>query len=281
MKQLLQGVHDREKGAYPVTLGTSLALEALAGIYPDRPVNPAPVRFVKEVWFNVRTLLRNLQGGLETDLRDRVTTGILLPSLIEEINLIESIIVTMSSGMTRAVFYICDYSLIRQRFPKAALRVPTTPKQIQQDAIERGVIKALLEHGVSQDLRMFRNEMLDGRSQPAFIVTHLPIDLLSRYSFGKLELLESHTGNIKAPAQWNTKLTNGKELISIPFGRFALQVFGDNGNHFTPAPRVVKEVVLGLAAKYRWTSITTEAKIRESISSISHVADRAALLSLL
>lgn len=280
MKQILQGVHDREKGAYPISLGTSLALEALAGIYPDRPVNPAPIRQVKEVWFNIRTLLRNLQGSLETEVRDRVTTGTLLPSLIEEINLIESIIVSMSSGMARAIFYVCDYTSIRQRFPKAALRVPTTAKQIMQESIERGVIKALLDHDVSQDLRTFRYE-LDGRGQTAFIVTHLPIDLLSRYSFGKLELLESHTGKIKAPAQWNTKLTNGKELINIPFGRFALQVFGDNGNHFTPAPRIVKEVVLELASKYRWTSITTEAKIRESISSVTHAADRTALLSLL
>lgn len=280
MNQMLQGVHDREKGAYPVSLGTSIALEALAGNYPERPVNPPPIREMKEVWFNLRTLLRNLQGALASDVRDRVTHGALVPSLIEELSLIESIIISMSSGNARAVFYVCDYSSIRQKFPKTGLRVPTTPKQIMHDAIEKAVIRALLDHGVSQDLRTFRYE-LDGRNQPAFILTHLPIDLLSRYAFSKLELLESHTGNIKKPAQWNTKLTNGKELVNIPFCRFSLQVFGDNGNHFAPAPRAVKEIVLDLADKYRWTSITTDLKIRESIKSISHPADRTALLSLL
>jgi hypothetical protein len=174
MNQILQGVHDREKGAYPVSLGTSLALEALAGNYPDRPVNPPPIRDVKEVWFNLRTLLRNLQGALETEVRDRVTHGVLIPSLIEEMSSIESIIISMSSGNARAVFYVCDYSTIRQKFPKAALRVPTTPKQIMQDSIEKSAIRSLLDHGVSQDLRTFRYE-LDGRNQSAFILTTVPV----------------------------------------------------------------------------------------------------------
>lgn len=280
MNSLLAGVDSREKGQFPISIGTSLAVESAGGVYPDRPVDPAPINDVREVWFNLRTLFRNLQGCLPTEIKDRVTHGHLIPALVEEMQIIESAIIKISSGTARAVFYVCDYSSLRTKFPKAALRVPTTPKQIMQHALEKATIQGVLDQGVSQDLRAFRME-IEGQHPPSFIVTHLPVDLLSRYSFAKLLLLESHTGAIKAPAQWNTKLTNGKELVNIPFGRFALQVFGDNGHQFAAAPRAVREKVLELAKEWNWTSVTTEAKIRESLRSLSHPADRAALLALL
>ncbi len=280
MNSQLAGVDSREKGQFPISIGTSLAVEAAGGVYPDRPVEPAPVLQVREVWFNLRTLYRNLFGCLPSDLKERVTHGPLAMALIEEMGILEAAILKISNGGARAVFYVCDYSTLRQKFPKAALKVPTTPKQIMQHALETAAIRTVLEQGVAHDLRMYRFE-ITGTHPASFIVTHLPVDLLSRYSFAKLDLLESHTGMIKPPPQWNTKLTNGKELTNIPFGRFSLQVFGDNGHHFAAAPRSVREAVLQLAQERRWTAVTTEEKIRESLRSISNPVDRAALLSLL
>lgn len=280
MNSLLAGVDGREKGQFPISIGTSLAVEAAGGVYPDRPVDPAPINDVKEVWFNLRTLLRNLIGCLPKDIKDRVTQGPLIEAMVEELQILESTILKISSGNARAVFYVCDYSTLRQKFPKAALKVPTTPKQQMQHAMETAVIQGLLKQGVPQDVRTFRME-IEGQHPASFIVTHLPVDLLSRYSFAKLLLLESHTGKIKAHPQWNTKLTNGNELSNIPFGRFALQVFGDNGHHFAAAPRAVREAVLQLAKDRNWNAVTTDAKVRDSLNSLPHAADRLALVSLL
>lgn len=280
MSSLLAGVDGREKGAIQISIGTSLAVEAAFGVYPDRPVEPAPVLSVKEVWFNLRTLFRNLQGCLPSEIKDRVIPGDLVPALVEEMTILESAVLRGSQGMARAVFYLCDYSSLRSKFPKANLKEPTTPKQLMQAALEQQTLRGLLDQGVSQDLRTFRYELV-GQHPESFIVTHLPVDLLSRYNFRKLELLESHTGNIKGYPQWHTKLTGGKELTNIPFGRFSLQVFGDNGHQFSPAPQSVRKEVLKLAEQHRWTTVTTEAKIRESLRTVDHAADRAALMSLL
>lgn len=232
------------------------------------------------MWFNLKTLLRNLEGALPSDIKDRITPSHVVPALIEELTILESAISKGSQGQARAVFYNCDYSSLRHKFPKAALRVPSTPKQLAYAALEQNTIKALLNQELAQDIRTFRFELL-GQFPESFIVTHLPVDLLSRYNFQSLQLLESHSGNIKAYPQWHTKLTGGKELTNIPFGRFSLQVFGDNSNQFAAAPRLVREEVLKLAQQHRWTSVTTEAKIRESLRSVTHALDRAALLSLL
>lgn len=280
MSSLLAGVDGREKGAIQVSIGTSLAVEAAFGVYPDRPVEPAPVLSVKEVWFNVRTLFRNLQGCLPSEIKDRVIPGDLIPAMLEELAILEAAVIRGSHGAAQAVFYLCDYSTLRNKFPKANLKEPTTPKQLMQAGLEQQTLRGVLDHNVPQDLRTFRYE-LTGNHPESFIVTHLPVDLLSRYNFRKLDLLESHTGAIKAYPQWHTKLTGGKELTNIPFGRFALQVFGDNGHQFSPAPQVVRKEVLRLAEQHRWTTVTTEAKIRESLRSVDNAVDRAALLSLL
>lgn len=280
MNSISAAVDQREKGAIPVSIGTSLALEAASGVYPERPVSPAPILQVKEVWFNLRTLFRNLVGCLPTEVKDLVTAGPLYAALLEELTIIESAVVKASEGRSRAIFYVCDYSGMARKFPKALLKRPKTEKQEMAKAIEDATLRAIWEDRPSVDLRSFRFE-LTGKYPNSFIVTHLPVDLLSRYNFQKLELLESHTGAIKPYPQWHTKLTGGKELGHIPFNAFSLQVFGDNGHHFSPLPMKLRKEVLRLAEEDRWTSLTTEEKIRVSLKKIEDPQDRTILLSML
>ncbi|MNZ57992.1 hypothetical protein D3C78_759890 [compost metagenome] len=91
------------------------------------------------------------------------------------------------------------------------------------------------------------------------------MDLLQRYKFSSLTLLESHTGAAKPPALWYTKLTNGKELEHIPFDRMTLQFFGDNGNLFTGYPIKFRRIMLDIAKKNRWTALTTKDYIIQSV----------------
>ena len=280
MHPLIAAVDGREKGAIPVSIGTSLAVEAACGVYPDRPVSPAPLTEVKEVWFNLRTLLRNLVGALPTDIKDQVTPLQLLPALTEELGILESAVVKGSNGMCRPIFYIADYTSLKREFPKANLKAPTTPKQLLAQSIENNTLRALIEEGTSVDLRTYRFA-ITGQHPASFIVTHLPVDLLARYQFQKLELLESHTGMIKPYPQWHTKLTGGKDLVNIPFHRFSLQLFGDNGHQFSPMLINLRREVLKLADQDRWTSVSTTEKIRMSLRKIADPSDRALLLALL
>ena len=55
-------------------------------------------------------------------------------------------------------------------------------------------------------------------------------DLLSKSNFSDLSLLESHTGQIKAHYQWNSKFYQGPseiELSNKPFMKKTLFIFGD------------------------------------------------------
>ena len=280
MNALLQAIDGREKGALPISVATSLAVEAACGVYPDRPVSPAPILSVKEVWFNVRTLLRNLLGSILPEFRDQAYPPHLLPALVEEMRIIESAVLKASNGGCRAIFYYADYTSIARKFPKAVVKIAKTARQIQQNIIDEKTLKLLLEEQGSGDIRTYNFE-ITGNHPESFIVTHLPVDLLSKYSFRRLDLLESHTGAIKAWPQWNSKLTNGRELLNIPFSQFSLQVFGDNGNHFSPQSLSIRRQVVALAEEDRWTATSTESKIRDSLRKVKDATERTLLLSLL
>jgi hypothetical protein len=89
------------------------------------------------------------------------------------------------------------------------------------------------------------------------LMSHYPVDLLQRYRFMSLAHLESHTGAVKTPLMWNTKLVNGKETPYLPFDKMTLQMFGD-GIAFTPMPAKIRKRVLELAVEYKWTPATTK-----------------------
>jgi hypothetical protein len=280
MNAVFQAVNDRQKGAFPVSIATSLAVEAAGGVYPERPESPEPILQVQELWFNLRTLHRNLMGALPTDVRKKVLPGHLVPALIEELAILEAAVIKLSHGGCRAVFYHSAYSKLKNRFSHALLRQPSTELQRIEQSLESQTVKYVIEQSPAQDVREFEQE-IRGRHPTSFIVTHLPVDLLSRYAFSKLLLLESHTGRIKAPPQWNSKLTGGKDLANIPFNAFTLQVFGDNAHQFNAQPLRLRRQVQHLAQRDRWDVLTTLEKIEVSVKHVTDLKDRAALLALL
>lgn len=273
-------IDNREKGQFPISIGTSLALEAGAGSYPDRPEHPAPFTRVKQLWINLRTLVRNLNSCLPTDVKDTLLPDDLWEFVLEEMAIIPAAVTNVSQGNTQVVFYASDYKNMQRRFPGALLRQPRTAKQIMQHSVEETTLKMALAKNQDFDVKLFDME-IEGQYPASFILTHLPVDLLARYRFERLELLESHTGSIKGPAAWNTKLTNGRELTHVPFNRFTLQLFGDNGNMFAPHPLTLRREVMALAHRWSWTNVTTLDKIRDTLRHMDNDVHRKTLLSLL
>jgi len=264
----------------PVSIATGLAVEAALGIHPEIKVDKAPILEAKLLLINVRTLIRNLMGALTTDGKRLVSDKNLIPALVEEMAIIEAAISKGTNGKVAVCFYICSYRNLKQQFPNALLKMPVTEIQKFAHAVETGLLRNLDELQPPHDIRHFDVE-LTGKFPDTFIITHSPVDLLSADNFNKLSLVESHTGNIKRHLLWNTKLTNGRELSNIPFTKFTLQVFGDNGGHFSPMSPKVKQAVKDVADKYNWTSITTREKVSYGISSITDTTIRSTLKGLL
>lgn len=273
-------IAEREKGQFPVSIATSLALESLAGIHPDIPnVVVPPIKETRLLMFNIRTLIRNIHGALSTDVKRKLTAKVCVKALIEEMSIIEASVNRISEGMVPVVFYACAYGSLSRKFPHAHMRPVVTELQLEYTHMERDTIRELLAMQPAFDIRRYDVDITD-KFTDTFIVTHHAVDLLSKKQFEKLTLLETHTGAIKNHLLWNTKLTKGKDNPRIPFCAFSLQVFGDNGHLFSPMDAKTRAAVLSIAENDNWTAASTRDRIIESLRKLSDMELKTKLLML-
>jgi hypothetical protein len=139
------GLAARAVGAFPLSIGTSLALEGALGIYPERAESPAPILRCDELWCNLKTLFRNCIGAL-----DRTSAATVLPNemawtLQEEASQIESLVAETTRNRVKTVFYVSNYVGLAMRYPHATLRADTTTRQKQYAAIQKATIELLLK----------------------------------------------------------------------------------------------------------------------------------------
>lgn len=276
-------IAQREVGQLPLSVGTSLALE----LFTDRKDPDRPERFLTkptppaQLWINLRTLFRNLYGAIESDLKHKVLADHFVPTLLNEIEFIKTMVSEQTLGRTQVVFYHCTYKDLATRFPKAIHKPLNTDNQKIYFATEQGacedVIKTLAE---TNPIRQFTSK-LQGESLTTWLLSHVPVDLVSLDRFGRVTLLESHTAKLKEKLDWNTKLTGGSQLAHLPFNAFTLQLFGDGGLYFSPMPIKIKREVLALAETHKWTPATSYEKMRYSIQSLNDHFTKTWLLSLM
>lgn len=261
---IVRAVSEREVGGIPVSIGTSLAIESLCNVHPDVKHPHPPVTDASHIWINLRTLYRNLYGSVAREVKNYLTADITSMVLMEEIEIIEAALKNVNAAV-KVVYYVAAHNTLEVKFPNAKLKGARTDLQKQQLELEKATFQLLTKQ--REDIRLFDID-LNGEDATAFILTHHPIDLLSRYRFRRLALIESHTGAIKPPPLWYTKLNGGSELERIPFNRMSLQLFGD-GVMFSPFPIKIRKAILELAAKHRWNSVTTKDKIIQNLKAMS------------
>lgn len=268
----------REFGKFPISIGTSLALEGALGMYPDTPVvTPPPLLKYSHLWVNVATLFRNLFNTLPNEVKDAVTANELIEPLVAELSAIQGVVQEYVGQQVESVFYASDLGDLSRYFPKAVIKVPTTPKQHIYAGLLHHALTAVGEYLHDVDYRIFTGPIKgEGR---VLLLSHHPIDLLSQYNYDELVLLESHTGAMKPRARWGGKL--GAKDDSLPFNHFTLQVFGDGGVHFLAQPIRHRREVIELAKQDRWSPITTPDRIRMGLATIKDTAVRRDLLDLL
>lgn len=268
----------------PVSIGTALIVD---GPKAD------PSRWNHVVLINLLTLSRNIiqsvPAASQFDLRSDDVTEVVLT----EMDILRQSLNAYAPGV-QVEFYLPDYKLIYIDFPMAKPRLFNTKNKqfVQQMMLDvRVKLKELIEEENKKrderkqeplPIRIMRGWKLDKDKRKTTILTSFPTDLLSQYQFPALTLLESHTGAVKSRREWNTKLNWHKkeDIVNMPFMKFTLQVFGDDV-FFIQQNLKVKQWVVDMSKRDRWTPITTESTIRGSIGKIKHVADREALLKFL
>ena len=270
-------VASRAVSAFPLSIGTSLSMESIsnsggAPYDPDRQIpQHVEIREYKEFWINLSTLFRNLYGAIPRADIQNVSARDCADALLQEMNIIESVIQNDSYSLTKTVFYICNYTTLKVRYPKANIRGFVTSLQQHYKKLHDQTIQLVLSEHVSSSskLKIFDWELIPDERVDALILTHSPHDLINAKHFKSLDLLESHTGKLKKKNLWYTKYYQGKDLVMMPFNSTLLQALGDN-EMFHPLNISLRRDLIELAKAKNWTFATTHSKVKDDIRTLKN-----------
>jgi len=257
---------DRVLGQYPISIATSLAIEGAMGIHPDKPDQTKKLLpGYAVIWVNLKTIFRNLYYSVDKEQLQNASVQDFIDAFTSEIDQLKHVISVETASRTDVVLYVSDYAGMGQKYKHAILRGDITANQLAYTAMMVETLSAYIR-AHPNTVKRYTLKILDVEARKALMLTHFAYDLLAK-GFSNLHLLESHTGTIKNKFMWYTKYLNGKELSSIPFREDMLQIFGDN-EHFRPWPIKARRQVLDLAAKYNWSQVTQNEKVRYGFGQI-------------
>lgn len=263
---------ERNTSAFPVSIGTSLALES---IFPPRQPyydesreipNQIDITKYKEFWINLNTLFRNMIGSIDKTTFLTSAPGEFAQVVYDEMQVIRSLLSSEGKGICRPVFYACTYDgqYKHQRHKSVMLRHDNTE---YQKAVSGAYMKAIGYLAKMDDsIKLLDDALIPDARVKALLLSHYPWDLISHSHFSDLDLIESNTGKLKTKAQWWTKYYKlpGKELSTLPFNEKLLKIFGDHVM-FQPMDIRFRRMVYDVSVERRWTPFTTIAKMNMDV----------------
>lgn len=256
---------EREKGAFPLSIATSLAIEGGGGVHPDHPTGENIFRGKSGIFINLRTLIRNILGSVSSADKYNQTGEDVYDVLLSEIITIRGIFERQFESETPLLFYSMDYNSLDRRFKKMLFKDVTTDKQRQLALIENTALEALKkdveadEHQYSDIVFLDSIFHHDGRDHILFSAS--PVDLLSLPRGEFAGLLESHTGNFKTKEMYYTKFKDSSGSERIPFDQAMIQIFGDSSNLFLCQTKQIRDKLRQIAEKNQWTAYTTKERV--------------------
>lgn len=244
-----------------IVVGPELAVNIKTAIPLEKHMTSAEGAPCQALWLNLTTMWRNFSSSIiAPEMMPRETQ---VKLFIEELYVIQALI---ASHCPVQYYYVPTEKLVRA-FPSAKLKEAKENKTANQlfqiDQEFYMLSKALKE----KDLKIKEEEpLLSGSDVNAWIITHHVSDLLSRYRFRELTLLESNTGNTVTSNLWGGKLTGDRAFNEkhIPFNALTLQIMGDRAVDFL-AHAALSSKVKKVAEANHWHGLTTMAKIRNDL----------------
>lgn len=252
-------ISQRETGKFNLSIGTSLAIEGILGINSNLILQkPYPIFKCDQLWINVKTLIRNIFQSIPTKERERIQYADYQETLYEEFKTIVDAVHRETNGHVWVKFYFPTHRSLSSRYPNIQLKGITSKNSIALQNVERWVLEG---NSVKPPFPVESvNLDIEGSNQ-VLIMTHQPLDLLHVLNSTSIGLVESHTGLVKSPYQWYTKLKGCSKEPRIPFNHVTLQIFGDSGDEIQPASIRVRQELLNLSETEKWTQNTTLAQV--------------------
>lgn len=187
------------------TLGEKIAISVATAQIFEITLNEELRNKPDGVMFNVRTLWRNFWESWTED--DRPNVRLIFDDFFEELDMIAGQMRTLGIP---AAFFWPEYRALNSKLPGAVLKENTTSRAIIYEAAEKFI-------GVMVKQNKYANiidTLIPKANGNAWLVSHLPIDLLSRYQFTSLTLLESHTGVLLKPVAWNKRSSRMRSIVA-------------------------------------------------------------------
>lgn len=271
MPDISDPIYNRTKGFFPLSVGTSLALEALFGLQVEdgkllARSDVAPHKGRRSLWVNTNTLYRNYTNAFEKDTYLEVSPNKLLLAFAEEVEMMLGILKDEAPSLEVELYY-CRYDGLQRMFPAAKMRQPSTPKQVEKHKLQEGIMGAFLKTPVASKVHTFKGALQAPEERNVVVLTHNCTDLWEIGRSSNSLLLESFTGALKPPSQWNTKFYKGSEFNWMPFNPGVNAILGDS-EVFHPQPQSVKKLFVQLSVDNHWTILTTRDKIRVNIDKL-------------
>lgn len=281
MAELIQ----RDVGDYPVSIGTSMALQGLTNTLPEGQNRQIELRSITRLMVNTDTLVRNFLSSIIAE-QPQINLADAVDLLLDEMEFINAFTLEHSHGRMKTTFFYQYTEDLKWSFPYALWKKPNTDRQRLTAATHQLVSDGLLAALTAKDKVTLHDElprrikgeldfMVCNRNLPSYpdhvaMLTHLPHQLLRRFDYLTLYLLESHTGKLKNHNEFSSKLKTAKKEQPVPFNRVTIQIFGE-GNLFDPQPIKVRRAVLAIAEKSKWTVMTTDFKFNQDVAEQSSV----------
>lgn len=263
---------NREISAFPISIGTSMAFESvftgrLPSYDPNRTIpNQVILSNYNTCFINISTLYRNILGAVSKDVKLEANENDFAAVIEQEMDIIESLFRVEGGGTTTPIFYTMSYdrAVSKASSKIVDLRQDRTDLQKHEKAI---LVKTVDKLKNVPNIEKYRDYIKAPASTRALIVTHVPYDLLSHEKFGRLDLLESHTGKLKPRYEWSSKYypLGERDMSHLPFLEKLLLIFGDKVL-IQPALTKIRQQVYEVSIKRGWTSMTTKAKVTMDLS---------------
>jgi hypothetical protein len=217
-------------------------------------------------FINISTLYRNILGAVSKDVKLEANENDFAAVIEQEMDIIESLFKIEGGGTTTPIFYTMSYdrAVSKASSKIVDLRQDRTDLQKHEKAI---LVKTVDKLKNMPNIEKYKDYIKAPASTRALIVTHVPYDLLSHEKFGRLDLLESHTGKLKPRYEWSSKYypLGERDMSHLPFLEKLLLIFGDKVL-IQPALTKIRQQVYEVSIKRGWTSMTTKAKVTMDLS---------------
>lgn len=265
----------RAKGEFPLSIGTSIALESFFGLVKDdeKPKDVPPYKKYDCLSINLSTLVRNMINSVKSNELKELTRNDFAIVLRNEIDIIVQLFEQFAGNRTIVNFYYNHYHGVDKILKGGLFKTKMTDNQMLIQLLERDVPRLISFSGI--DAFEETNLMITHGRRNNLLFTHNPLDLIFN-SLSSIALLESHTGKVKLPAQFNSKLKSAPDII--PFNKITLQVYGDKAGNILPMPSKVRTLFseeaknLGINSAMdlkRFVSRMRESKVSEIKSLVS------------